>query len=123
MEFYKKLTQDAKAEYDSLRRKYNALADANQHVVLQRYKSRQDDLESEMMLKFQAYTNLTTMYQQALAKVQERTPVFSVLKGAEMPLKPAKPKRMLFVIGMCALAFFGTIFYILKNDIFAPFYN
>lgn len=115
MKFYEKLTHDAKLEYDSIRRKYNALVDANQNVILQRYKSKQDDIENEMLLKFNTYTSLNTLLQQSISKVQERTPVFTVLKGAEMPLKAAKPKRMIFVIGMVFLAFIGIVVYILRD--------
>ena len=118
LKYYRKLTEDAKAEYDSIRKKYNSYADANQNVILQRVKSKQDDMESEMMLKFQTYSNLTAMYQQALAKVQERTPAFTVLKGAEMPLKPAKPKRMLFVLGMVVLASVAISLYSIRQLIF-----
>lgn len=115
LKFYEKLTRDAKIEYDSVRRKYNALVDANQNVILQRYKSKQDDIENEMMLKFNTYTSLNTLLQQSISKVQERTPVFTVLKGADMPLKASKPKRMIFVIGMCLLASFGITVYVLKG--------
>lgn len=118
LEFYRKLTHDAKAEYDSLRRRYNALADANQNVILQRYKSRQDDLESEMALKYQTYSTLNTMYQQAVSKVQERTPVFSILKGAEMPLKPDKPKRIIFVAGMVLLAAISLFLFSVREIVF-----
>lgn len=119
LEFYDKLARDAKGEYDSLRRKYNSLADANQNVILHRVKSKQDDLENEMMLKFQAYSNLTAMFQQALAKVQERTPAFTQLKGAEMPLKPARPKRMIFVLGMTFLAAVAISLYAFRGLIFS----
>ena len=115
LKFYEKLPHDAKVEYDSVRRKYNALVDANQNVILQRYKSKQDDIENEMILKFNTYTSLNTLLQQSISTVQERTPVFTVLKGAEMPLKASKPKRMIFVIGMCLLAFIVIVVYVLKG--------
>ncbi|MBP5338040.1 MAG: chain-length determining protein [Prevotella sp.] len=117
LEFYRKLTKDAKQEYDSLRRMYNILVDANKDVVLQRYKSKQDDIESEMGLKYNAYTSLNAMLQQSVNKVQERTPVFTVLKGAEMPLKAAKPKRMIFVIAMVFFAAVVTAGYVLKGTL------
>ena len=47
---------------------------------------------------------MVTQEQAAKAKVQERTPAFTVVKGAAVPIKAAKPKRMLFVLGMCFLA-------------------
>ena len=115
LEFYRELTNNAKHEYDSVRRRYNALVDANRNVVLQRYMSRQDDLESELQLKFSNYSSLNAILQQAVSKVQERTPVFTVLKGAEVPLKPAKPKRMIFVLGMTVLAAVCVAIYILKD--------
>lgn len=121
MEFYEKLTRDAKEEYDSVRRKFNALKDANQNVILQRYKSRQDDLENEMLLRYQTYTTLNTMLQQAVSKVQENTPAFTVLKGAEMPLKATKPKRMIFVLGMMIFASFILSFWIVKKDLHFSF--
>ena len=46
-----------------------------------------------------------TQYQAAKAKVQERTPAFTVIKGAAMPIKPSGPKRMIFVLGMVVVAF------------------
>jgi len=49
--------------------------------------------------------------------VQERTPAFTLLKGASVPIKPSGPKRMIFVIGMVILAFFGTIGWILKDEL------
>lgn len=58
-----------------------------------------------------------TQYQAANAKVQERTPAFTVIKGAAVPVKPAGPKRMLFVFGMLFLTFMGTAFYSLRKDI------
>ena len=70
-----------------------------------------------MQLKFNTYSTLMTQYQAAKAKVQERTPAFTVVKGAAVPVKPTGPKRMLFVLGMVILAFFGTIAYLLKEDI------
>ena len=70
-----------------------------------------------MQLKYNAYTAMTTQYQAAKAKVQERTPAFTVVKGAAVPIKAAKPKRMLFVLGMLVLAFFITTFGIIRKEL------
>jgi uncharacterized protein involved in exopolysaccharide biosynthesis len=70
-----------------------------------------------MQLKFNAYSVLNTQLQQAKAKVQEKTPAFTVIKGASVPIKPTGPKRMIFVCGMVILAFFGTIGWILKDEL------
>lgn len=103
LDYYTKLTQDAKKDYEEARRKYGSYADANTDVVLESYKAKQVDMENDMQLKYNTYTTLNTQLQAAKAKVQERTPAFTVIKGADVPIKPAGPKRMIFVIGMVFL--------------------
>ena len=120
MEHYKKLVADAKEEYEKARRTYGSYADANTDVVLASFRSKQEDLENDMQLKYNAYTTLSTQLQAANAKLQERTPAFTLIKGAEVPLKPTGPKRMLFVIGMMFLTAIGTFIYILKDELLKP---
>lgn len=73
------------------------LADANTDVVLTSMRAKQEDLENEMQLKYNAYTAMTTQYQAAKAKVQERTPAFTVVKGTAVPIKTTGPKRKMRV--------------------------
>jgi uncharacterized protein involved in exopolysaccharide biosynthesis len=115
LEYYKKLTADAKLAYEKQRQLYGSYADANTDLILESFKSKQNDLENEMQLKYNTYSTLNTQLQAATAKVQERTPAFMVIKGAPVPIKPASPQRMMFVLTMIFLAFIGTCFYILRD--------
>ena len=117
MEYYERLTQEAREEYDEACAAYSQFYDANTDVVLQAVRSVQTDLENDMQLKYTTYTAMMTQLQTAKAKVQERTPAFTQLKGAQLPLKPSGPKRMLFVLGMLILTCFGCVIYILRADI------
>ena len=94
MIIYKKLTLNAKQEYEKVRRQYASMADASTNVSLKSVELRMEDLENDMQLKFNTYTNLNNQLQAAKAKVQERTPVFTILKGAAVPIKPAGPKLL-----------------------------
>lgn len=94
---------------------YGAYSDANTDVILASMKSKQEDLENDMQLKFNAYNAMMTQYQAAKAKVQERTPAFTVVQGAAVPIKPSGPKRMLFVACMIFLAFFILSIYSIKD--------
>ena len=116
LEYYRKLMEDAKASYERARRLYGSYADANTDVVLESYRAKQNDLENDMQLKYNNYTAMVTQYQAAKAKVQERTPAFTMIKGACVPIKPSGPKRMVFVLAMLILAFFLTCGYILLKD-------
>ncbi len=117
LEYYKKLTADAKRDYERARQIYGSYSDANTDVVLESYRTKQNDLENDMQLKFNAYTALSNQLQQAKAKVQERTPAFSILKGASVPIKASKPKRMIFVLAMLIFATLATSAYLLKDEI------
>ena len=114
-QYYKKLVDEAKAEYEKARRLYASYADSNMDVMLESYKATQADLENDMQLKYNTYTTLMTQYQAARAKVQERTPAFTLVKGAAVPIKPAGPKRMLFVIGMCILVTMITSLWLIRD--------
>lgn len=116
-EYYKKLTNDAKQEYEKVRRQYASMADASTRVSLRSVELRMEDLENDMQLKFNNYTNLNNQLQAANAKVQERTPAFTILKGAAVPVKPAGPKRMIFVAVITLLTLLGTAVWILRKDI------
>ena len=106
MDYYHKLVIDAKADYEKARQKYGSYSDANYDVILESFRSKRDDLENEMQLKYNVYSTMSTQYQDAKARVQERTPAFTILKRASVPIKPTGPKRMLFVLAMTLLAFF-----------------
>ena len=116
-EYYKKLALSSKAEYEKARQLYSSYSDSNMDIMLESYRAKQTDLENDMQLKYNTYTTLMTQYQAARAKVQERTPAFTLVKGAAVPVKPSGPKRMLFVIAMCLLAFMGKSIYIIKEYI------
>lgn len=121
LEYYRKLMEEAKASYERARRLYGSYADANNEVILESYRAKQNDLENDMQLKYNNYTAMVTQYQAAKAKVQERTPAFTMIKGASVPIKPSGPKRMLFVLGMTILAFFTTAFYVVRKDLHLTF--
>jgi uncharacterized protein involved in exopolysaccharide biosynthesis len=116
MEYYKKLTAEAKMTYEKARRLYGSFADANTDVVLQSYQAKQNDLENDMQLKYNMYTSLNTQMQMAQAKLQEATPAFTVLQGASVPVRPAGPKRLIIAVAMTMLAFFGITGKILFNS-------
>ena len=116
-EHYKKLTEDARASYDEARIAFARYADSHQDVFLQSVQTKMDDLENEMQLRYNVYTALNTRLEAAQAKVQENTPVFTTLTNATVPIKPAGPKRMIFVAAMMFLATCGTIGYLFRTEL------
>ncbi len=119
--YYEKLVNEAYTDYDAARKRYASFSDANKDVVLESVRTKIEDLENDMQLKFNTYNAMMTQLQAARAKVQERTPAFTILQGASVPIKPAGPKRMFFVIGMSFLAFLFTAIYISREELHIKF--
>lgn len=104
--YMEKLFMEAKEQYVMARQQYASFTDANQELVLQTYKSKQDDLENDMQLKYNAYTQIYEQLQLSKAKVQERTPAFTIVQSASVPIKHInKPK----VVVMAIFMFLGAI--------------
>lgn len=120
-EYYKQLTAEAKQDYERMRQRYGAFIDGNVNIALQSIRLKAEEMESEMELKLNNYNTLNSQMLAAKAKVQERTPAFTVIKGAAVPIKPAGPKRMIFVAGILILACFTTAFYLVRKDLHFSF--
>lgn len=116
VEYYTNLAKKAKADYEKSRQLYGSYADANADIILESFKSKQEDLENDMQLKFNTYSALNTQLQAAKAKLQERTPAFTLLQGASVPQKPSKPKRLLFVLAIGFLTFIFDLGYIVAKE-------
>jgi uncharacterized protein involved in exopolysaccharide biosynthesis len=117
LEYYNKLTTEAKANYDKARLKYAAFSDASTNVSLRSVELKMQDMENDMQAKYNVYTAMSTRLEEAMAKVQENTPAFTELKNATVPIKPAGPKRMIFVAVMLFLTTCGTICHLFRKEL------
>lgn len=115
--YYTKLVKEAKASYEKTRRLYGSYSDANTDVSLPSLQAKIEDIENDMQLKFNAYTAMNTQLAAANAKLQERTPAFTVLQSPTVPIKPTGPKRMLFVFAMLLLSTICGILWLMRDKL------
>lgn len=97
-DYYCKLAKQLKADYDHSRNNYTSYADANQDVILKSYETKETELENDMQSKYDNYKSTLALMRQAKAKIQERTPAFTIIQSAKMPYKPSSRSRALTVI-------------------------
>ena len=121
MDYYEQLARQAKQEMKQAQQAYADYYDTHTGITMQSVRQQLNELETDLQLCQNAYTTINSQLQAARAKVQERTPAFTVIKGAAVPVQPAGPKRMFFVAGILFLSVIGTIIYILKDDLLKPF--
>jgi len=121
LEYNKKLYAETKARYDKARRLYAEFVDANQDIILQTVRQRQVELENDMQIQYNAFTQVAAQLMAAEAKVQEDTPAFTTLQSATVPVKKTGPKRAQMCLIFLFLAFLGTTAWILyKEDDLKP---
>lgn len=115
----RKQMADAKKDYLDAQRKYASFSDANEDAILQAIQSKRDELENEMQLRYNIYTQMQQQYQLNKAKVQERTPVYTVLQSASVPVRASGIGRVLTAV-ICTLIFIfiGFIWVFFLKDIY-----
>lgn len=101
LEYMGKLYDEANLQYTKARQKYASFGDANSKVVLQAVQSQLDELENDMQLKYNIYQQVVEQRQLAKAKVQERTPAFTIVQDATVPIKhSSRPKIVTLILWM-----------------------
>lgn len=118
VKYYKQLTEEAYAEYKRANQAYTDYADTHQGAVLAAVSSRETELENAMEKAYTTYTAYRTQWESSQAKIQERTPAFTLIEASSVPVKATGPKRMIFVAFMTLLAAFVLTTYIFRKEIY-----
>ena len=113
LEYTQKLYEESMQSYHEAQQEYAAYMDRNQNVSLRSAQTQQERLRNEMELAFNVYNQTAQQLQVAKAKVQEDTPVYTVVEAASVPLRATKPSKAMILIGFVFLAGGGACGWIL----------
>ena len=119
VDYYTHLLDSAMSDYRVAVARYDRFCDTHQNAVRQQYVSQRNEMENDLQNRLSTVGALQAQLQAAKAKVQERTPAFTVLQDASMPVKATSPKRMIFVAAMLFLATIGTIVHLYRKELVA----
>ena len=97
LEYYEKLYDESLEQYHEAQQKYVEFADAHQDIYLTSYKMQETELENDMQLKFNVFNQMASQLQASRAKVQERTPAFTIIQQATVPNMASSTPRALIV--------------------------
>ena len=112
LEYYQMLQEESKNDYYEAQRRYTNYHDSNFGVNLQAYKTKINELENEMQLKYNIYSQMTSQVQSAQAKIQERTPAFTIIQTATVPNIASSSPRALIVAIYIALGFICHVIWV-----------
>jgi hypothetical protein len=115
MEHMQKVANDTHQRYIAAQKAYAAYADTHQDVELASYRVKEEELENDLQAAYNAYSTAKLQETMARGKLLSRTPAFTTLQNATVPLKPTGPKRMIFVVFMLLLVFLiQSVVYVIK---------
>lgn len=115
--FTESLYSEAKKDYSDAQQKYARYLDENQDVILASYRVNQEKLQNEMTLAYGVYNQVAQQLQLAKVKVQNTTPVYTIIQPAVIPLVPMKPNKKMIVVGFILIAFVGACGWIIGQDL------
>lgn len=116
-EFIRNIYEQAKSDYLKAQEEYVRFDDANKNIVLSKQRSKLINLENEMQLRLSLYSEISQQMQIAYQRIQERTPVFSVIQPASVSLKPSGMSRKMIVILYSVFGFvIGSVWSLYLKD-------
>lgn len=113
LDFIQERFKEKKEEFEIAQRKLAIFRDENKNIASSIVRTEEEKLENEYQLAFEVYSELAKQLEQARIKVEEDTPVFSVIDEITVPVKKSKPQRFLILItwGVIGILFgLGIIF-------------
>lgn len=119
--YSEKLYEESKADYYKTQAALATYIDGNMNVVSAKYRTTQERLQNEASLAFTIYNQMAQQLQMAKVKVQDTTPVFTVIQPAVEPLFPSKPSKKMVIIGVLFFSIILSSLWILRKDLWAIF--
>jgi len=107
LDYINKIYEEARSDYKEAEMRYARYADTHRNTVLTAYSTEQEDLENEMQLRYNIFSQVAQQVQIAKSKVQERTPAFTVVRSATVPIKHS---NMTKITVMLIWAFLACVF-------------
>lgn len=106
--------KEAYSKFTSAQQALANYKDQNNNVVLASVNANRDRLQSEYNLAFNVFNTISQQLEQAKIKVQDQTPVFTIINPPEVPLHKSKPHGLIIlslciflslILGICTILF------------------
>ena len=104
--FTQKLFNEAQAAYYKNQQNYARYLDENKNVISASFRLEEERLRNEVSLTFGVYNQMAQQLEMNKIKVKEKTPVYTVIESARVPLKPVSPNKLFLMI---VFAFFFVL--------------
>ena len=117
LEFSEEQLSSKRVEFEQIQNKLSYFNDSNLNIVTSSIINERDKLEADFQIINAVMVELSKQVEQRKLQVSEDTPVFSVIKEANMPVRRSSPKRTQMVL---IFSFMGVVLSSLYTVIKAP---
>jgi capsular polysaccharide biosynthesis protein len=109
LDFVKARFNEARDKYYATQQALASHNDRNLNVITSSANMSKERLTTENVLASNIYNSMAQVMEQAKLKVQDQTPVFTVIEPAKVPLFKSKPKGVVIAMGLMFVgAFIGV---------------
>lgn len=123
LQFSMDIYNSAKQDYEIKQAAYAAYADANQNLFTQKSRTELERLQNDRNLAMNVYTQSAQQLQLAQAKVQEETPVLTVVQPAVVPLQGTPSKLKVLLIATFLFFAFAVAWEAIGKEYFWKYWN
>lgn len=113
LEYYQELYNQSQKEYIKAQQDYASYADAYYNSSLEAISVKKERLENEMQIKFNIYSQAASQLQNAKAKVQANTPVFTTIQSSTVPNRASSTPRLLILLFFMFLGGMADVLWVL----------
>lgn len=118
-----KLYYQSQKEYNKAQENLAVFLDRNKQISSALYGTRQKRLESDVTLAHSLYSQMAQQLQLNRIKVQDDTPVFTIIQPAIEALRASKPSKLfILIVSMFLSVAIGSI-WILKEDFMGIYFK
>jgi len=113
MDFVRARFNEARDKYYAAQQALASHNDRNLNVITSSANMSKERLQTENQLASNIYNSMAQVMEQAKLKVQDQTPVFTVIEPAKVPLIKSKPKGVIIAMGLMFVGAFvgvGVVF-------------
>lgn len=123
LQFSQEIYNGAKRDYEAKQTAYATFVDANRNLTSQSARIELERLQNDRNLAMNVYTQSAQQLQLAQAKVQEETPVLTVVQPAVVPLKGSPSKLKVLVIVTFLFFAFAVAWEAIGKEYFWKYWN
>lgn len=115
--FTQRLFEEKKLLFIEAQDRLAKFRDRNLNLGSERARKEEEILYSEYQVAFSVYSQMATQLESAKIRVEEDTPLFSVVEEATIPNGPSKPKKMRYLLIWAFLGGFTGLIVVLSRPI------